>query len=71
MNPILRLVKNIMENDTEEVFKMVTKLGVELNNEEKEHNGKALLKTIFMKWLGAADALLEMIITKLPSPRVA
>jgi len=24
-----------------------------------------------MKWINAADALLEMVVTKLPSPRVA
>lgn len=29
------------------------------------------MRNIFMKWLNAADALLEMIVNKLPSPVVA
>lgn len=29
---------------------------------------KDLLRNVFMKWLNAADTLLEMIVTKLPSP---
>jgi translation elongation factor EF-G len=32
---------------------------------------KHLLKAVFMKWINAAEALLEMIVTKLPSPLVA
>lgn len=29
------------------------------------------MKAVMMKWLHAAEALLEMIVTKLPSPLVA
>ena len=71
MEPIIKLVKGIMEGNKEQVFKITSKLGISLTNAEKEKEKKELLKTIFMKWLNAADALLEMIVTKLPSPRVA
>lgn len=47
---------------------MLPKIGVALSNEEQELKGKDLLKCIFMKWLNAADILLEMIVSKLPSP---
>ena len=71
MDPIIRLVKNIMEGNKESVFKMTNSLGIAISNEEKEYQGKNLLKAVFMKWLNAADALLEMIVTKLPSPSQA
>merc|ERR1712195_181695 len=36
-----------------------------------ERRGKDLMKLVFQKWINAADALLEMIIMKLPSPKKA
>jgi elongation factor 2 len=42
-----------------------------LKNEDKELTGKALLKKIMQKWLPAGDAVLEMIVLHLPSPRDA
>lgn len=71
INPIMRLFKNIMEDKRENVFKIVNSLGLTLTNEQKEMSGKPLLKAVFMKWLNAAEALLEMIVEKLPSPVVA
>ena len=48
---------------------MLQTLGIELKKEEKENKrAKDLLKCIFKKWINAAEALLEMIILKLPSP---
>ena len=32
---------------------------------------KDLFKRVFQKWINAADALIEMIILKLPSPKRA
>ena len=39
--------------------------------DEKELEGKALLKTIMKKFLPAGDSLLEMIVLHLPSPETA
>jgi len=50
---------------------MIKSLNINLKGEEKEEVGKPLLKTVMKKWLPAADALLEMIVTKLPSPATA
>lgn len=42
-----------------------------MSSEEKEQVGNELMKTIMMKWLHAGEALMEMIVSKLPSPVVA
>jgi elongation factor 2 len=68
MEPIIRLCKNAMENNKEAVWKMLAHLEIVLKTDEKELEGKALFKLIFQRWINAADALLEMIVMKLPSP---
>lgn len=50
---------------------MLTHLEITLKTDEKEKRGKDLFKCVFQKWLNAADALLEMIVLKLPSPAKA
>ena len=54
--------------DREKVDKMIGTLGIELKSAERDLTGKHLMKCIFQKWINAAEALLEMIILKLPSP---
>ena len=71
MEPIVRLCRNIMDNNREAVWKMCTTLDVALKPEDKDKQGKDLLKAVFQKWINAADALLEMIVMKLPSPATA
>jgi elongation factor 2 len=71
MEPIVRLCRNIMDNNKEAVWKMLTHLEINLKNEDREKQGKDLFKAVFQKWINAADALLEMIVMKLPSPAVA
>jgi len=71
MKPVVMLVRQIMKGDLEAAFKMVETLGLTLKTDEKEKRGKDLFKCVFQKWLNAADALIEMIIMKLPSPRKA
>jgi elongation factor 2 len=71
MEPIIKLCRNVMEGNKEAVWKMLTHLEIVLKQEEKEMQGKDLMKAVFQKWLNAAEALLEMIVMKLPSPVVA
>jgi elongation factor 2 len=71
MNPIVRLTNAIMNNQKEKVWKIFKGLNITIKESEKEKQGKELLKLIFQRWLNAADALLEMIVMRLPSPRVA
>merc|ERR1719171_819782 len=46
-------------------------LGVTLKGEEKQLTGKPLMKRTMQIWINAAETLLAMIVTKLPSPRIA
>lgn len=68
MRPVIQLCRNIMNGNLDAVWKMLETLGIELKSEEKELRMKDLFKRVFQKWINAADALLEMIILKLPSP---
>merc|ERR1719248_14958 len=49
----------------------MTMLGVTLKGDEKQLTGKPLMKRAMQIWINAAETLLAMIVTKLPSPRVA
>jgi len=68
MEPISKLFDAIMNGKTEVWQKMITTLNIKLDTEEREQQGKPLLKTVMRKFLPAADSLLEMIVLHLPSP---
>ena len=69
--PIQQLFSSIMDGAKAKYEKMLTALNVPLTSDEKDQEGKNLLKTVMRKFLPAADALLEMMIMHLPSPVVA
>ena len=69
--PIQQLFSSIMDGAKAKYEKMLTALNVPLTSDEKDQEGKALLKTVMRKFLPAADALLEMLVMHLPSPVVA
>merc|ERR1719434_585230 len=46
-------------------------LGIVLKGDDKQLQGKPLMKRTMQIWINAADTLLAMIVTKLPSPRAA
>jgi len=71
MRPVIQLIRNIMDANLDAVYKMLETLNITLKTEEKQLEGKLLMKCIYQKWINAAEALLEMIIMKLPSPKKA
>jgi elongation factor 2 len=71
MRPIIQLCRNVMDDKRDAVWKMLESLDIKLSTEEKTLEGKNLFKNIFQKWINAAEALIEMIIMKLPSPKRA
>jgi len=68
MEPVIRLCRATMNGEMDKVDKMLVTLEINLKNEERQLQGKHLMKNVFQKWINAAEALLEMIIMKLPSP---
>jgi len=71
MRPVIQMIRNVMEGNLDAVWKMVESLGLVMKNDEKELRLKPLMKNICQKWINAAEALIEMIVMKLPSPRKA
>ncbi|QLG72710.1 hypothetical protein HG535_0D04180 [Zygotorulaspora mrakii] len=71
LDPIFRLFAAIMNFKKDEIPVLLEKLEINLKGDEKELEGKALLKVVMKKFLPAADALLEMIVMHLPSPVTA
>jgi len=71
MTPIQTMFDAVM-NDKKAVYNnMVEKLGIAFPKDAKDLTGKPLLKRLMQEWLPAAEALLEMIVNHLPSPKVA
>merc|ERR1711953_705730 len=57
--------------DKEKYSKMMETLGIVIKGDDKNLTGKPLMKRCMQIWINAADTLLSMIVTKLPSPRAA
>jgi len=71
MTPINQLMRAIMNDEKEKYEKMWASLGIVIKGDDKNLTGKALMKRTMQIWINAADTLLSMIATKLPSPAVA
>merc|ERR1712127_737048 len=71
MSPINQLMTAIMQDNKEKYEKMMGTLGIVLKGDDKQLTGKPLMKRTMQIWINAADTLLSMIVTKLPSPRQA
>jgi len=71
LDPIYKLFKSIMDFKKDVYEKILTKMNIKLETDEKDLEGKPLLKTVMRKWLPAGDALLMMIAIHLPSPVTA
>jgi elongation factor 2 len=68
MEPVIRLCRATMNGEAEKIDKMLETLEITLKADERKLEGKHLMKNVFQKWINAAEALIEMIILKLPSP---
>merc|ERR1719364_612268 len=56
---------------TRQSKKMMTTLGITLKGDDRSLTGKPLMKRTMQIWINAADTLLSMIVSKLPSPVTA
>jgi len=71
LEPIYAVFKACMNETKEKAMTFVDKLGLKLRTEDKELEGKPLLKCLMRNWLPAGDAMLQMIVIHLPSPVTA
>jgi elongation factor 2 len=71
LDPIFKMFDAVMKYNKEDVFKMTDKLKIELKQDDREKEGKHLLRAILQKWLPAGDVLFQMITIHLPSPVTA
>uniref|UniRef100_A0A8C4E9I4 Tr-type G domain-containing protein n=1 Tax=Dicentrarchus labrax TaxID=13489 RepID=A0A8C4E9I4_DICLA len=71
LDPIFKVFDAIMNFKKEETAKLIQKLEIKLDTEDKDKEGKPLLKAVMRRWLPAGEALLQMITIHLPSPVTA
>jgi len=79
LDPIYMVFDAIMNFKKEQVTKLMTKLTTAdgrlvndvLKHEEKELEGKPLMKCVMRNWLPAGEAMFQMIVIHLPSPVTA
>jgi len=71
LDPIYKIFDAIMNYKKDEANRLIEKLNIKLKGEDKEKEGKDLLKVVMRTWLPAGDAMFEMITIHLPSPITA
>ena len=71
LNPLTKLANDVSTGKKEVFQPLLKKLGIELSSEDLEIQGKYLLRKVMQKWINASEALIEMIILHLPSPKVS
>jgi len=74
MDPIIKTHKvcfNKNADNMADLEKLLERLNVNMTQKEWKQEGRELCKTVMQKWLNAAEAILEMVVLHVPSPRVA
>ncbi|KAK3391046.1 P-loop containing nucleoside triphosphate hydrolase protein [Podospora didyma] len=71
LDPIFKIFNAVMNFKKDEITTLLEKLDLKLTPDDREKEGKQLLKAVMRTFLPAADCLLEMMILHLPSPVTA
>jgi len=71
LDPIFKMFDAIMNFKKEETEKLLATLKIKLTGEDKEKDGKQLMKVVMRTWLPAGETLFYMITVHLPSPVTA
>ncbi|KAJ6444324.1 elongation factor 2 [Purpureocillium lavendulum] len=71
LDPIFKIFAAVMNFKKEETATLLEKLNLKLTPDDRQKEGKQLLKAVMRTFLPAADSLLEMMILHLPSPVTA
>jgi len=68
LDPIFKMFDAVMNLKKDLYTKLLEKLEIKLSVEERELEGKPLIKKIMQKWLPAGETMLQLITIHLPSP---
>ena len=71
LEPLIKLANTVDSGEKNIYQPLLEKLGIKLEGKELELQGKKLMRKVMQKWINASDALLEMIILHLPSPKIS
>lgn len=71
LDPIYKMFDAVMNVKKDVYGKLLEKLNIKLSVDDRDKEGKPLLKIIMQKWLPAGETLLQMITIHLPSPVTA
>jgi len=71
LDPIYQMFDSVMNFKKDVYTKLLDKLNIKLTVEERELEGKPLIKKIMQKWLPAGETMLQLITIHLPSPVTA
>jgi len=71
LDPIYKMFDAVMNFKKDVYTKLIEKLEIKLTSEEKDLEGKPLIKRIMQKWIPAGETMLQLITIHLPSPVVS
>nr|XP_054756306.1 translation elongation factor 2-like [Lytechinus pictus] len=71
LDPIYKMFDAVMNFKKEQTKKLLEKLEIKLAGDDKDLEGKPLIKAIMRKWIPAGETMLQMITIHLPSPQTA
>lgn len=68
MDPITRLCRCCIDENNDGISSILSKIGIDLTLHERELPGKKRMTVILKKWMDLAQGIIDMVVTKLPSP---
>jgi len=71
LDPIYQMFDAVMNFKKDVYTKLIDKLNIKLTAEERDLEGKPLIKRIMQKWIPAGETMLQLITIHLPSPVVS
>jgi len=71
LDPIYKMFDAVMNFKKEVYTKLLEKLEIKLTSDERDLEGKPLIKRIMQKWIPAGETMLQLITIHLPSPVVS
>lgn len=71
LDPLLKVLRAATAGEKDQTSELLSKLGYTLSASDLESEGKEFMRKAMKLWLPAADAMLDMIVTHLPSPVTA